>query len=115
MQVGHVFQSVANFSFASYEKICKVMDFGDLFAAQEFNETKNRRIFMPPLYFEMNLFGILGRKQLDSSTRQNIVFYFYSDRLVLINRIVNLRITMDYSIRTANKLISIYENIKSSS
>lgn len=63
----------------------------------------------------MNLFGILGRKPLDLNIHKNIIFYFYSDRFVLIKRIVNLRTKMDYSIRTANKLISIYKNINTSS
>lgn len=113
MQVGHMFQFVANFSFASYEKICKVVDFRGLFTAQEFNETKNKRIFISPLYFEMNFFGILGRKPLDSNIHQNIIIYFYSYRFVLINRIVNLRTKMDCSLGTPNKLIAMYENIKS--
>lgn len=79
MKVGHVFQSVANSSFASYEKIRKVVDF----CGQEFNETENKRIFISLLYFKMNLFGILSRKPLDSSTHQNIIFNFYIDRFVL--------------------------------
>lgn len=115
MQVGHVFQSVANFSFASYEKICKVVNSVACLLHKNLLKQKINELFISPLYFEMNLFGILGRKPLDLNTHQNIIFYFYSDRFVLINRIVNLRTKMAYSIRTVNKLISIYVNIKSSS